>query len=148
LDASLSRTVRTFQEFDDHYTAPIHGFRDAEDYWRRSSARQYLDRITVPTLLLNAQNDPFLTPECFPFVEAEQNSCLFFEAPESSGHLGFVDLTRGSEPWTERRVVEFLVKSVLSAGLHPCLTFAIFVSFLFDNFLLLLSRFSSFCSAC
>jgi predicted alpha/beta-fold hydrolase len=112
LDASLSSTVRTFHEFDNRYTAPIHGFRDAEDYWRKSSARQYLDRITVPTLLLNARNDPFLTPECFPFVEAEQNSCLFFEAPKSGGHVGFVDLTRGSEPWSERRVVEFLVTSV------------------------------------
>jgi predicted alpha/beta-fold hydrolase len=114
LDASWSRTIRTFQEFDDRYTAPIHGFRDAADYWEKSSARQYLDRVTIPTLLLNAYNDPFLTPGCFPFVEAEQNSCLFFEAPRSGGHVGFVDLTRGSEPWSERRVVEFLATSVLA----------------------------------
>jgi len=114
LDASWSRTIRTFQEFDDRYTAPIHGFRDAADYWKKSSARQYLDRITIPTLVLNAYNDPFLTPGCFPFAEAEQNSCLFFEAPRSGGHVGFVDLTRGSEPWSERRVVEFLATSVLA----------------------------------
>jgi uncharacterized protein len=112
LDASRSRSIRTFQEFDDRYTAPIHGFRDAADYWKKSSARQYLDRITIPTLLLNASNDPFLTPGCFPFAEAEQNSCLFFEVPESGGHMGFIDLTRGSEPWSERRVVEFLTTSL------------------------------------
>jgi uncharacterized protein len=114
LDASWSRTIRTFQEFDDRYTAPMHGFRDAADYWKKSSARQYLDGITIPTLLLNAHNDPFLAPGCFPFAEAEQNVCLFFEAPESGGHMGFVDLKRGSGPWFERRVVEFLATSVLA----------------------------------
>jgi predicted alpha/beta-fold hydrolase len=114
IDASWSQTIRTFQEFDDRYTAPMHGFRDAADYWKKSSARQFLERITIPTLLLNAYNDPFLTPGCFPFAEAEQNSCLSFEAPESGGHLGFIDLTRGSEPWSERRVVEFLATSVLA----------------------------------
>jgi predicted alpha/beta-fold hydrolase len=112
LDVSRIRTIRTFQEFDDRYTAPMHGFRDAADYWNKSSARQYLDRVTIPTLLLNARNDPFLTPECFPFVEAEQNSSVFFEAPESGGHLGFIDLTRGGEPWSERRVVDFLATSM------------------------------------
>jgi hypothetical protein len=107
-DTSRSRVIRTFQEFDDRYTAPIHGFRDAADYWQRSSAQQYLHRIAIPTLLVNASDDPFLTPKCFPFAEAERNPCLFFEAPNSGGHLGFIDLARGAEPWSERRVVEFL----------------------------------------
>ena len=113
LDVSRIRTIRTFREFDDRYTAPIHGFRDAADYWSKSSARQYLDRVSIPTLLLNARNDPFLAPECFPFVETEQNSSVFFEAPESGGHLGFIDLSRGSEPWSERRVVDFLAMAGL-----------------------------------
>jgi predicted alpha/beta-fold hydrolase len=116
LDTSRCRTIRTFQEFDDRYTAPIHGFRDAADYWNKSSARQYLDRITVPTLLLNARDDPFLTPECFPFAEAEQHSYLFLEAPESGGHMGFIDLARASQLWSEGRVVEFLTTSVLVAS--------------------------------
>jgi uncharacterized protein len=114
VDASWSRTIRTFQQFDDRYTAPMHGFRDAADYWKKSSARQYLARITIPALLLNAHNDPFLGPGSFPFAEAEQNSCLFFEAPESGGHMGFIDLACGREPWFEQRVVEFLTTSVLS----------------------------------
>jgi uncharacterized protein len=111
LDASRCRTIRTLQEFDDRYTAPIHGFRDAADYWTKSSARQYLDRITVPTLLLNARDDPFLTPECFPFAEAEPHSYLFLETPESGGHMGFIDLAHANELWSERRVVEFLTTS-------------------------------------
>ncbi len=108
LDVRGSRAIRGFQEFDDRYTAPLHGFRDAAEYWKQSSARQFLPRINVPTLLLNARNDPFLTPECFPFAEAEQNPCLFLEAPESGGHLGFIDLNFGAGLWSERRVVEFL----------------------------------------
>jgi predicted alpha/beta-fold hydrolase len=106
--AISNRRIRTFQEFDDRYTAPIHGFRDASDYWNKSSARQYLDQIAVPTLLINARNDPFLSPECFPYAEAEQNPCLYFEAPQSGGHVGFVDLVNGFEPWFERRVAEFI----------------------------------------
>lgn len=105
--------VRTFQEFDDRYTAPLHGFRDAADYWRQSSARQFLPAITIPTLLLNARDDPFLTPESFPFAEAESNPCLFFEAPDFGGHVGFLDFAvRGKPVWSERRVVEFLTAAV------------------------------------
>jgi uncharacterized protein len=112
LDVSRSRAIRTLEEFDDRYTAPIHGFLNAEDYWKKSSARQFLNQISIPTLLLNARNDPFLAPECFPFAEAKQNPHLFFEAPGSGGHVGFIDLVHGIEPWSERRVVEFFATSV------------------------------------
>jgi hypothetical protein len=112
LDVSGARGIRTFAEFDGRYTAPLHGFQDERDYWARCSARQFLAGITAPTLLLNARNDPFLARECFPFAEAEGNATLFLEAPESGGHVGFLDLVRGVEPWTERRVVEFLGQHV------------------------------------
>jgi uncharacterized protein len=111
-DTTRSRMIRTFQEFDDRFTAPIHGFRNAADYWNKSSAKQYLHRIRVPTLVLNACDDPFLTSDSFPFAEAERSPWLSFEAPESGGHLGFIDLARGVEPWFERRVAEFLATSV------------------------------------
>jgi len=107
-----SRAIRTFREFDDRYTAPLNGFRDAADYWQRSSSRQYLNGITVPTLLVNARNDPFLSAECFPVTEAEQNPHLFLEAPASGGHVGFIDLAHGLQPWFERRVAEFLTSLV------------------------------------
>ncbi len=98
--------VTTFEEFDGRFTGPLHGFRDAEDYWARSSARQFLQELTVPTLLLNARNDPFLTPACFPVTEATLSPHLFLEAPESGGHVGFLDL--GGGPWWSLRIVEFL----------------------------------------
>lgn len=108
IDARGSRALRTFQEFDDRYTSRLHGFRDAADYWQQSSARQFLLRITQPTLLLNARNDPFLAPECFPYPEAEENSCLFLETPASGGHLGFLEYQSGLRPWFEGRVTGFL----------------------------------------
>jgi predicted alpha/beta-fold hydrolase len=103
-----ARRIRTFEEFDNRFTAPLHGFRDAIDYWARASARQFLARISLPTLLLNARNDPLLTPECFPFREAEESAALFLEAPDSGGHMGFHDFTHGTQPWSERRIVQFL----------------------------------------
>ena len=111
IDATGSRALRNFQEFDDRYTSRLHGFRDAADYWKRASARQFLHQITVPALLLNALNDPFLAPECFPFPEAEQSRCLFLEVPASGGHLGFLECVGGLRPWFERRVVQFLETS-------------------------------------
>ena len=108
LDTAGASDISTFAEFDGRYTAPLHGFRDARDYWARSSARQFLPRIIVPTLLLNARNDPLLAPACFPWEEAEANPALFLEVPESGGHIGFTDLVHGLQPWSEQRVVEFL----------------------------------------
>jgi predicted alpha/beta-fold hydrolase len=102
------RSVRTFRQFDDRYTAPIHGFRDAADYWKQSSSLQYLRGIKVPTLLLNARDDPFLTRESFPYSDSRENAALFLETPESGGHVGFIDLANGIERWCEHRAVEFL----------------------------------------
>lgn len=80
-----------FEHFDERYTAPTHGFLGAEDYWRKCSARQFLHAIRVPTLLVSAKDDPFLTPESFPFPEAQTNPYLTLEVPDSGGHLGFLD---------------------------------------------------------
>jgi len=112
VDATDARRLRTFQAFDDRYTGPMHGFRDATDYWTRSSARQFLPNIPVPTLLLQPRNDPFLAAEAYPWAEAEANPHFFLEAPESGGHVGFLDLRRGLQPWSERRVADFLSSHV------------------------------------
>lgn len=107
LDLTGLYDIRGIEHYDDRYAAPIHGFRDAADYYARSSSRQFLPRIAVPTLLLNARNDPFLTPSCFPEEEARQSAYLHLEAPAHGGHVGFLDLVQGVAPWSERRVVEF-----------------------------------------
>jgi uncharacterized protein len=108
LQSSSRHLIRTLREFDNLYTAPIHGFRDATDYWEKSSSKPYLSGIKVPTLLLNARDDPFLTPESFPYPEAEKNPFLFLEAPIWGGHIGFINSLYPIRPWYEARSVEFL----------------------------------------
>ena len=110
LDLTGLDNIRTFREFDDRFTAPIHGFRDAEDYWARCSSRPLLPNITLPTLLINAVNDPFLGPGCHPREEAEGSRFFHFESPATGGHVGFPTLGNGGEYWSETRAAEFLAK--------------------------------------
>ena len=108
IDASQTEGIHGFEDFDGRFTAPVHGFRDANDYWTRCSSRQFLRAITVPTLILSAQDDPFLTPNCLPFEEAKASAHVFLEAPTAGGHLGFYDSLSRKQSWAERRIVEFL----------------------------------------
>lgn len=97
--------VKTFRQFDDRFTAPLHGFRDAEDYWARSSSRSFLPRIGVPALLVNAANDPFLGEACYPRDEARASEWFHLEVPKQGGHVGFGGL---GPNWAEARAVRFL----------------------------------------
>ncbi|OHX68268.1 YheT family hydrolase [Flammeovirga pacifica] len=103
------RKAKTFVEFDSLYTGPAHGFKDAEDYWTQCSAEQYLQRIAIPTLLVNAKDDPFLSDECYPFEKAENNDDLFLETPKYGGHVGFLTSYK-SKRWYLTRVDEFLME--------------------------------------
>jgi|TARA_B110000037_G_scaffold153217_1_gene172808 predicted alpha/beta-fold hydrolase len=105
LDVTGVDGMRTFAEFDDRFTAPLHGFDGASDYWERSSCRQFLKNITIPTLLVSAVNDPILGVGCYPYEEAEASGSFFLETPEQGGHVGF---GAGEEYWSEKRAVEFL----------------------------------------
>jgi predicted alpha/beta-fold hydrolase len=116
IDASRTRGIHGFEDFDGRFTAPVHGFRDASDYWLRCSSRQFLQTITVPVLILSAQDDPFLTPACFPFEEAEASACVFLEAPATGGHLGFCSSLWSEQSWAEGRTVEFLSEWCRAAG--------------------------------
>ena len=100
--------MRTFKDFDDRYTAPIHGFEDAEDYWRQCSCKPYLKDIQIPALLVNARNDPFLAAPCYPIGEAKENPNLYLEMPVAGGHVGFVGFNHDREYWSETRAASFL----------------------------------------
>jgi predicted alpha/beta-fold hydrolase len=108
LDLSNYHLVKDFQTFDDRYTAPLHGFASAEDYYARCSSKAYLKNIKIPTLLVNAQNDPFLSQDCFPVKEAEINPNLYLEMPKHGGHVGFSEDFRKGIYYSERRALEFL----------------------------------------
>jgi predicted alpha/beta-fold hydrolase len=105
-------TLRTMWDFDDAVTAPVHGFRDATDYYERSSSLRWLDRIRIPTLLLSADDDPFLPPDVLHEVRAaaRDNNALHCEFFAQGGHVGFIAGTLPWRPlyWSEWRVTEFL----------------------------------------
>ncbi|HLL95396.1 MAG TPA: alpha/beta fold hydrolase [Spirosoma sp.] len=104
--------ARSVREFDALFTAPINGFRDVTDYYTQSSSLQYVPTITVPTLIVNAKNDPFLSPECFPEAMARELPNVWMEFPRQGGHCGFASKTsgiNGQQPyWSEERAVLFL----------------------------------------
>lgn len=107
IDAERLARARTFWEFDDTVTAPLHGFRGADDYWQRSSSASWLGRIRVPTLVLNARNDPFMPESALEAISdmlRDIPSSVTLEFPRSGGHAGFP----GSSRWLARRVMEFL----------------------------------------
>jgi len=102
--------LRDFQQFDNRYTAPMHGFDSAEAYYRYASSGRYLSGIRVPTLMVHAQNDPFLPASCYPREVAANSPFVFLETPPEGGHVGFAESS--GEYYSERRAVAFLTAKV------------------------------------
>src|ERR1700690_3343301 len=88
-DERALRRSRNLYEFDNAVTAPLHGFRDTDDYWLRASSKPGLINIRVPVLVLNAKNDPFVPASSLPAQE-EVADCVTLEQPPQGGHVGFV----------------------------------------------------------
>lgn len=99
----------TFAEFDEAYTAPWNGFLGAEDYWARASSLPYLQQIRRPTLMVQAWDDPFLPPACYPHREAEGSAYLSLLTTRHGGHVGFIGT--GGSAWSEGVACEFLERS-------------------------------------
>jgi len=100
-------SIKTLGDFDDAFTAPLNGFKNAMDYWEKCSSKRYIGGTAIPTLILNAKDDPILGPGCFPYEEAESNSNLFLEVTEKGGHMGFITFSKNGEFWHETRAAEF-----------------------------------------
>ena len=108
-DAEKIRAARTFREFDNLVTAPLHGFRDTDDYWSRASSSLYLEGIRVPTLLLNARNDPFLPEHALLAATRKAAPCVVLEFPRTGGHAGFLaGPFPGRHSWLPQRLFAFL----------------------------------------
>lgn len=108
-DAPRIAQARTLHEFDDAYTAPAHGFAGVDDYWRRASSRALLQDIEVPTLLLHADNDPFVPVAALP-QQAELPAAVLAERTPGGGHVGFVTAagdTPGRSWLSERLLAHF-----------------------------------------
>lgn len=106
-DGERLRRARTMREFDDVFTAPLHGFRDVDDYWTRASSKPVLGAIGVPTLLINALDDPFMPASVLP-GPAEVSAQVQLEYPARGGHVGFVSgALPGDSGWPARRIAAF-----------------------------------------
>jgi predicted alpha/beta-fold hydrolase len=116
VDRSALQAVRTLGAFDDLVTAPLHGFRDAEAYWAASSSAPFLPRIRRPTLLINAEDDPFLPAVALPRVAVSENPCLTAAFTAGGGHVGFLSGQSPFAPiaWAEIRAVAFLAERLQS----------------------------------
>lgn len=107
IDADKILKVKNLNEFDELFTAPYYGFKDANDYYDQVSAIKFLPTISTPTLIVNALDDPFLTQQCFPYELIAQNPLLHFETPMFGGHLGFFTKNPNNVFWTEKKSFDF-----------------------------------------
>ncbi len=110
LDLAQLDELRDFPQFDNQYTAPLHGFASADAYYEQAASGRYLAGIRVPTLLVNALNDPFLPPSCFPRAEAAASSSFYLETPAEGGHVGFNENGPAGSYYSERRAVDFFTR--------------------------------------
>ena len=107
-DAGRVQRARTFHEFDGLVTAPLHGFRDTDDYWARASSAPLLERVRVPTLMINARNDPFLPEHALLAATRRVAPELLLEFPQTGGHAGFLaGPFPGRHDWLPRRLLDF-----------------------------------------
>lgn len=107
IDLSHLAKIRTIRDFDEYYSGPIHGFKDADDYYRHNASMYFLDKIRVPTLILNAQNDPFLPPACYNPALVANAPFVTLEIPRQGGHCGFSHHAL-NRSWADERAIEFL----------------------------------------
>jgi len=103
--------LRSFWEFDDKVTAPLHGFANAKEYYAKSSSRQFLNRIKTPTLVIQSKDDPFMSPRVIP-DEHELNKSITLELSDRGGHVGFISGGSPKQPqfWLEKRIIENLTE--------------------------------------
>ena len=104
--------VKNVIDFDSWFTAPVNGFASAKQYYRLNSGEHFIKDIKVKTLLLTAQNDPFLTEECFPINQSENHKYVDLEITRHGGHVGFMPSIFAKTFWHESRVLKFLSDGV------------------------------------
>jgi len=108
IDINGIEKIRSLIQFDDRYTAPLHGYSNAIDYYQQCSSLYFLKDISVPTHIVNAQNDPFLSEDCYPDEQLKHHSFITFESPLHGGHVGFAQFNKNGLYWSEERALHFI----------------------------------------
>lgn len=120
IDNEVFKNFKKFKyldDFADNYIAPLHGFKNGKDYYDSCSAIHVIDKIRIPTLILNAQNDPVLSDSCSAKSIAQKSNYVFSEVPFHGGHCGFYEYNPDGLYWVDKRVVEFVSSaSVMAHG--------------------------------
>ncbi len=106
VDISKFGEISEWRDFDDFFSAPINGYRDAEDFYQQASAKHFMGGTDRPILLVNAVNDPILPRACSPVALCEKHPLIFLEMPKRGGHVGF-SLAGKPYAWSEYRAMEF-----------------------------------------
>lgn len=118
-DASGLSDIRTVEQFDNNYVAPAFGFENADDYYRQASSLPYIGRIHIPTLIIHAEDDPFVPFAPLRDPSVTSNPYVLLIATERGGHVAFLSNARGEDRfWAENRLVEFC-KMVSASGIQP-----------------------------
>ena len=107
IDAEGVNKIDSFYDFETKYTAPLHGFKNADAFYEYGSAKHYLSNIQIPTLIVNAANDPMFSEACYPIKEAENLDKVFLEIPKYGGHVGF-SKNGLHDNWMEERALNFI----------------------------------------
>jgi predicted alpha/beta-fold hydrolase len=113
LDKDKLFKATKFKHLELLYTCPVFGFDSPEDYWNKASSKPYILKTKVPTLLVNAKDDSFLSRECYPYEEAKKSDYFFFEEPKFGGHCGFMSSFKPDENrWLEQRIERFIKETI------------------------------------
>ncbi len=104
--------IKDFKDFDERYTAPLNGFESAEDYWAKCSCGPLLEQIRIPSLIVNALDDPFLGEACYPNTQSK-NPNIHLEIPKYGGHVGFINKSINGKYWSETRAIDFIQNYLL-----------------------------------
>jgi predicted alpha/beta-fold hydrolase len=107
IDTKALDKIKTLREFDDYFTGPIHGFKNAIDYYEQSSSIRFVKDITIPTQIISALNDPFLSKDCFPIDLLANHPWVHFESPKHGGHVGFTQFNKNGLYWSEQQAIKF-----------------------------------------
>ena len=111
IKTSFLGKIKTLEQFDNEYTSKLHGFINAKDYYAKNSSIIFVENITVPTLIINAENDPFLSKECYPIDKLSNHSFVKLEIPAQGGHCGFWQNGYTNFLWSELRALKFIISS-------------------------------------
>lgn len=115
IEKSQISACTSLRDIDELYTSKAHGFKDADDYYGQNSSLQFLNKIQIPTLILSAANDSFLSSSSYPFKEATHSEYLYLEVPKYGGHVGFVE--NHTHYYHEKRTLNFIESQLKSSGI-------------------------------